>query len=76
MAATTGMSLMFERSASVRSVFTGLTAAVGGVCCLLDTETGIHRMDWLNGRPVQETVPGPRFADYRELVAAWPDLER
>ncbi|MDX2646763.1 hypothetical protein PV341_24970 [Streptomyces sp. PA03-1a] len=75
-AATTRMSLMFERSASVRSVFTGLTAAAGGVCCLLDTETGIHRMDWLNGRPVRETVPGPRFADYRALVAAWPDPER
>lgn len=38
-AATSGMSRMFERSASVRKMFTDLTAS--GLCCLLDAETGI-----------------------------------
>ncbi|MFD5463731.1 hypothetical protein ACFWIQ_13060 [Kitasatospora sp. NPDC127059] len=71
-AATSGMSRMFERSASVRSVFTGLTAAAGGVCCLLDTETDVFEICWLDGREVRDTVPGPRFASHRALVAAWP----
>ncbi|MFF5704128.1 hypothetical protein ACFY7H_16720 [Streptomyces sp. NPDC012794] len=70
-AATSEMSRLFERSASVRAVFTGLTAAAGGVCCVLDTEGDSSRLCWLNGRPADETVPGPRFAGYRELVAAW-----
>ncbi|ROR37359.1 hypothetical protein [Kitasatospora cineracea] len=71
-AATSDMSRMFERSASVRKVFTDLTAAAGGVCCLLDTETGSYDICWLNGETVSgETVPGSRFPDFRALVAAW-----
>ncbi|GLY65384.1 hypothetical protein Atai01_20030 [Amycolatopsis taiwanensis] len=72
-AATTGMSLLFERSASVRAVFTGLTAASGGVCCLLDTESATFQVCWLNGQTIRETVPGPRFAGFRDLAATWPD---
>ncbi|WP_371102607.1 hypothetical protein [Streptomyces sp. PU_AKi4] len=72
-AATSGMSRLFERSASVRTVFTDLTAAGGGVCCLLDTESDTFRICRLNGQPVQDTVPGPRFADYRSLVESWPE---
>ncbi|MFF3410463.1 hypothetical protein ACFYW8_30520 [Streptomyces sp. NPDC002742] len=71
-AATSRMSRMFERSAGIRSVFTGLTVAGGGVCCLLDTECDTLQICWLNGQPIQETVPGPRFAGYRDLVATWP----
>jgi hypothetical protein len=74
-AATTGMSLAFERSASIRAVFTGLTAASGGVCCVLDTEEATRQICWLNGEPTRETVPGPRFADYRALAASWPAQE-
>ncbi|SRR5581483_8609702 len=70
-AATSDMSRLFERSASVRAVFTELTAASGGACCVLDTESDVFQICWLNGKPVQETVPGPRFASYRDLVAAW-----
>lgn len=71
-AATSGMSRMFEHSAAVREVFTGLTAASGGVCCLLDTESDTFQICWLNGRPVRDTVPGPNFADHADLVATWP----
>lgn len=72
-AATSGMSRMFERSAAVREVFTDLTAAAGGVCCLLDTESDTFDICWLNGRPVQDTVPGPDFPSHRDLTATWPD---
>ncbi|MEV0774799.1 hypothetical protein [Streptomyces sp. NPDC050428] len=71
-AATSGMSRLFERSAAVRAVFTGLTAASGGVCCLLDTESDTFHICWLNGQPIQDTLPGPRFPAYRDLVATWP----
>ncbi|MEV0537856.1 hypothetical protein [Kitasatospora sp. NPDC050463] len=71
-AATSGMSRMFVQSASVRKVFTDLTAATGGVCCLLDTETDIFDVCWLNGDTVSgETVPGARFPRFHDLVAAW-----
>ncbi|MET9427344.1 hypothetical protein [Streptomyces sp. NPDC003036] len=75
-AATSGMSRMFERSSSVRAVFTDLTAASGGVCCALDTESDTLHICWLNGQPIQETVPGPRFAGYRDLVATWTGQDR
>ncbi|MFI5530344.1 hypothetical protein ACIA8O_17565 [Kitasatospora sp. NPDC051853] len=75
-AAATEMSLAFERSAVIREVFTGLTAAAGGACCLLDTERATQQICWLNGEPVHEEVPGPRFADHHELAAAWPAQER
>lgn len=75
-AAVTGMSLAFERSATIRGVFTGLAAASGGVCCVLDTEKATRQICWLNGEPMQETVPGPRFADYRDLAATWPTQEQ
>lgn len=63
---------MFERSPSVRQVFTDLAAASGRVCCLLDTETDVFDICWLNGEPVRETVPGPRFARFHDLVAVCP----
>ncbi|MER7672808.1 hypothetical protein ABTY61_30750 [Kitasatospora sp. NPDC096128] len=73
-AATSGMSRMFERSASVRKVFTDLTAASGGVCCLLDTESEVFDLCWLNGETVEgESVPGARFPRFHDLVAAWRD---
>ncbi|MDX2676415.1 hypothetical protein [Streptomyces soliscabiei] len=75
-AATSGMSRMFERSASIRAVFTGLTAAIGGVCCVLDTESDVLTICWLNGQSMNDTVPGPRFASDRDLVATWPDQDR
>ncbi|MFD5343406.1 hypothetical protein ACFWJY_06470 [Streptomyces anulatus] len=72
-AATSGMSRMFEQSASIRTVFTNLTAASGGACCMLDTESDTFQICWLNGQTIQETVPGPRFTTCRDLVATWPD---
>lgn len=72
-AATSSMSRMFERSPNMRAVFTDLTAAGGGVCCLLDTESDHFTICWLNGRPVHDTVPGPRFPDDRALADTWPD---
>ncbi|MFE5665429.1 hypothetical protein ACFQ7W_16055 [Streptomyces niveus] len=72
-AATSGMSRMFDRSAVVREVFTDLTAAAGGVCCLLDTESTTFDICWLNGRAVQDTVPGPNFPSHGHLAATWPD---
>ncbi|MEE1805363.1 hypothetical protein [Streptomyces sp. BE133] len=71
-AATSGMSRLFERSASIRAVFTGLTAASGGVCCLLDTESETFQICWLNGQPIHDTVPGPCFAKYRD----WPGQDQ
>lgn len=70
-AAVSDMSRMFLHSASVRKVFTDLTAAGGGVCCLLDRETDTFEICWLRGEPVEDTVPGPRFAKFHDLVAAW-----
>ncbi|WP_392675061.1 hypothetical protein [Streptomyces sp. LN785] len=76
-AATSAMSRMFARSARVREVFTGLTAASGGVCCLFDTgDGGPEQVCWLNGETTQELVSGPRFPDRRTLVATWPDPDR
>ncbi|MFI5985274.1 hypothetical protein ACIBEA_31010 [Streptomyces sp. NPDC051555] len=75
-AATSRMSRLFEHSVSIRAAFAGLTAASGGVCCLLDTERHTFRMCWLHGEAIDETVPGPRFADFRDLVATWPDPGR
>ncbi|MGW4047877.1 hypothetical protein [Streptomyces sp. NPDC004721] len=49
-AATSAMSRMFARSARVREVFTGLTAASGGVCCLFDTGDGGPRASVLAQR--------------------------
>ncbi|GGS56979.1 hypothetical protein [Streptomyces cinerochromogenes] len=73
-AATTRMSRLFARSASVRKAFTDVTAAAGGVCCLFDTgDGGPGHVCWLNGETTHETVPGPRFPDQRALVATWPD---
>ncbi|WP_426361752.1 hypothetical protein [Streptomyces sp. E-08] len=63
---------MFVQSASVRKVFTDLTATTGGVCCLLDTETEIFDICWLNAETFSgETVPGARFSHFHDLVAAW-----
>ncbi|MEV5148041.1 hypothetical protein AB0L14_27500 [Streptomyces sp. NPDC052727] len=71
--ATSAMSRVFARSARVREVFTSLTAAGGGVCCLFDTGDGDpEQVCWLNGETSQEMVPGPRFPDLRALAATWP----
>ncbi|MFE7236550.1 hypothetical protein ACWCRF_31220 [Streptomyces sp. NPDC002405] len=76
-AATSGMSRLFARSTNIRKVFTDLTAASGGVCCLFDTgDGGPEQVCWLNGETTQEMVSGPRFPDRRALVATWSDLER
>lgn len=76
-AATSAMSRMFERSARVREVFTGLSAAGGGVCCLFDTgDGGPEQVYWLNGETTREMVSGPRFPDRRALVATWPDPDQ
>lgn len=73
-AATSSMSRMFVQSASVRKTFTDLTATTGGVCCLLDTETDVFDVCWLNGTTLTgETVPGTRFSRFHDLVAAWHD---
>ncbi|MFY7066931.1 hypothetical protein ACOQFV_31160 [Nocardiopsis changdeensis] len=71
-AASSSMSRMFARSASVRTAFTDLTAATGGVCCVLDTEDDTFDICWLNGETFSgETVPGARFPRFHDLVAAW-----
>ncbi|MDK9500597.1 hypothetical protein QEZ40_006425 [Streptomyces katrae] len=72
-AATSDMSRLFERSASIREVFTGLAAASGAVCCLLDTESETSRATWLNGRPVDEAVPGIYSEGFREFTQTWDD---
>ncbi|WP_236583812.1 hypothetical protein [Streptomyces sp. MBT53] len=70
------MSRLFARSDRVRKAFTDLTADSGGVCCLFDTGDGApEQVCLLNGEPTRESVPGPRFADLRALVATWPDPE-
>ncbi|MEV7154306.1 hypothetical protein AB0N77_06715 [Streptomyces misionensis] len=76
-AATSAMSRMFARSAAVREVFTGLTAAAGAACCLFDTgDGGTQQVRWLNGEPTDEPVPGPRFPNLRALVDTWPEPGR
>lgn len=76
-AATSGMSRLFARSRNIRRAFTDLTAASGGVCCLFDTgDGGPEQVCWLNGEITQEMVSGPRFPDWRALVATWPDPDR
>ncbi|MFG2587639.1 hypothetical protein [Streptomyces sp. NPDC048438] len=73
-AATSGMSRLFARSANVRKMFTDLTAAGGGVCCLFDTgDGGPEQVCWLNGETTQEMVSGSLFPDWSALVATWPD---
>jgi hypothetical protein len=46
------------------------------VCCVLDTESDTLQVCWLNGQSIHETVPGPRFASHRDLVATWPGQNR
>ncbi|WP_405756850.1 hypothetical protein OG234_01325 [Streptomyces sp. NBC_01420] len=73
-AATSGMSRLFERSATVRETFTGLAAAAGGVCCLFDLGDGSPgEVCWLTGETLRAPIGGPRFPDVDTLVAAWPD---
>ncbi|MYQ40788.1 MULTISPECIES: hypothetical protein [unclassified Streptomyces] len=73
-AATSGMSRVFARSPGVREVFTDLTAAAGGVCCLFDTGDGSPgQLCWLNGEATEAMVPVP---DPRALAAKWPDPSR
>ncbi|MEU3096659.1 hypothetical protein ABZ690_18150 [Streptomyces sp. NPDC006967] len=72
-AATSGMSRLFARSASVGKLFTDLTAASGGVCCLFDTgDGGPEEVCWLKGEATRELVGGPLFPDREALVATWP----
>ncbi|WP_330310812.1 hypothetical protein OHS17_02305 [Streptomyces sp. NBC_00523] len=73
-AATSAMSRLFERSATVRETFTGLAAAAGGVCCLFDLGDGSPgEVCWLAGESLRAPIGGPRFPDVDTLVAAWPD---
>lgn len=74
-AATSTMSRLFARSARVREVFTGLTAASGGVCCLFDSGDGsLGPVCWLNGETIQERDSDSAYPDREYLVASWPDL--
>ncbi len=76
-AATSAMSRLFAASASVRQLFTDLTAASGGVCCLFDTgDGGPEEVCWLNGEATREMIGGSRFPDPQSLVATWPDPGR
>jgi len=76
-AATSGMSRLFARSTNIRKVFTDVTAASGGVCCLFGiADGGPEQVCWLNGETTQEMVSGPRFPDRRALVATWSAPER
>lgn len=73
-AATSGMSRLFARSASIRKTFTDLTADIGGVCCLFDTgDGGPEEVCWLDGEATRVRIGGARFPDQRALVATWPD---
>ncbi|MFJ7626824.1 hypothetical protein ACIQZN_10075 [Streptomyces sp. NPDC097595] len=73
-AATSAMSRLFERSATVRETFTGLAADAGGVCCLFDIGDGSPgEVCWLNGEMLRAPIGGSRFPDLDTLVAAWPD---
>ncbi|MFD5729065.1 hypothetical protein ACFWMT_23600 [Streptomyces sp. NPDC058368] len=73
-AATSAMSRLFERSATVRETFTGLAAAAGGVCCLFDLGDGSPgEVCWLAGETLRAPIGGRRFPDVDTLVAAWPD---
>ncbi|MFF4164770.1 hypothetical protein [Streptomyces sp. NPDC001741] len=73
-AATSAMSRLFARSARVREVFTGLTAASGGVCCLFDIGDGsFGPVCWLNGETVQQEDSDSAYPDREDLVASWPD---
>ncbi|MFD5140443.1 hypothetical protein ACFWMX_30055 [Streptomyces sp. NPDC058378] len=73
-AATSGMSRVFARSAGVREVFTDLTVAAGGVCCLFDTGDGSPgQLCWLDGEATEDMVP---VTDSRALAATWPDPDR
>jgi hypothetical protein len=56
-ASTTGMSLLFERSASVRRLFTGLAERVGAACCLLDKEQNGYEVCWTNGSDLGDFLP-------------------
>ncbi|MFF5897918.1 hypothetical protein ACFY8O_18550 [Streptomyces argenteolus] len=73
-AATSTMSRLFARSARVREVFTGLTAASGGVCCVFDIGDGsFGPVCWRGGETVQPTDSDAAFPDREALVASWPD---
>ncbi|MEU4979186.1 hypothetical protein [Streptomyces sp. NPDC021969] len=49
-AATSGMSRLFARSASIRKTFTDLAAAVGAACCLFDVGDGSpEEVCWVSG---------------------------
>lgn len=72
--ASSDMSRLFARSARVREVFTELTAASGGVCCLFDTGDGEpEQVCWLNGETTRSMVLADRFPNRRAVVATWPD---
>ncbi|MBQ0963509.1 hypothetical protein KBY91_19360 [Streptomyces sp. RK23] len=57
-AATSGMSRLFERSASIRGTFTDLAAAVGAECCQFDVGDGSPgEVCWVSGEA--GFPPGP-----------------
>ncbi|MEU4238837.1 hypothetical protein [Actinoplanes sp. NPDC026619] len=63
-AATTGMSLLFEQSACIKGVFTGLAESVGAVCLVFDREGDGDEVCW----PASEV-------DLATLAARWPEIE-
>ena len=63
-AATTGMSRLFEQSASIRGVFVELAESVGAACLVLDREGDGDEVCWPAGG-----------GDPRTLAATWPEAE-
>lgn len=62
-AATTGMSRLFEQSASIRTVFTELAEAAGAVCLVLDREGDGDEVCWPAGG-----------GDLATLADSWPEI--
>jgi hypothetical protein len=62
-AATTGMSRLFEQSASIRAAFIGLAESVGATCLVLDREGDGDEVCWPAGG-----------GDLVALAAQWPEI--
>jgi hypothetical protein len=63
-AATTSMSRLFEQSASIRGVFTGLADSIGAVCLVLNREGDGDEVCWPAGE-----------GDLAALAARWQEIE-
>ncbi len=59
-APTSGISRLFERSASIRETFTGLAAAIGAECCQFDVGDGSPgEVCWVSGEAGFPPAPPP-----------------